>query len=291
MLFTIYGLVVAMAYPMIVFGFVVWISYAAPQNRLSSTMCWFWCSCTRSASASSASTCQAWRSRGGDHPLQRDRVRRRRPRLRPPGGLPARPGDSPHQPTYPDGVVRGSGRIVEAWVADGTRDRSLERQRRGQRILIPLLPADSTVSDEVRAELLAEVVCQTLTAGTEPTSEYAQRLAAATVAYLDESLDSAEAKYQALWWAWVRWRAARLTGVLRAAVGAPVPGRVRGVGATASRGSGVDRLAAGRSAFGGGSGRVAGAEETCAGCGVGAVEAAPSGQGTGLRRRSWCRAV
>lgn len=34
----------AIAYPMFVFGFVVWISYAAPQNRLSSAMGWFWCS-------------------------------------------------------------------------------------------------------------------------------------------------------------------------------------------------------------------------------------------------------
>ncbi|MEB3368888.1 MFS transporter [Saccharopolyspora mangrovi] len=34
----------AVAYPMFVFGFVVWISYAAPQNRMSSAMGWFWCS-------------------------------------------------------------------------------------------------------------------------------------------------------------------------------------------------------------------------------------------------------
>jgi len=34
----------AIAYPMFVFSFVVWISYAAPQNRLSSAMGWFWCS-------------------------------------------------------------------------------------------------------------------------------------------------------------------------------------------------------------------------------------------------------
>ncbi|MFC7343927.1 MFS transporter [Saccharopolyspora griseoalba] len=34
----------AIAYPMFVFGFVVWISYAAPQHRMSSAMGWFWCS-------------------------------------------------------------------------------------------------------------------------------------------------------------------------------------------------------------------------------------------------------
>ncbi|MCU4295590.1 MFS transporter [Brevibacterium permense] len=33
----------AFAYPMFVYGFVVWISYAAPSNRLSSAMGWFWC--------------------------------------------------------------------------------------------------------------------------------------------------------------------------------------------------------------------------------------------------------
>jgi hypothetical protein len=32
----------AAAYPMFVYSFVVWISYAAPQNRLSSAMGWFW---------------------------------------------------------------------------------------------------------------------------------------------------------------------------------------------------------------------------------------------------------
>lgn len=34
----------AVAYPLFVYGFVVWISYAAPQSRLSSAMGWFWCS-------------------------------------------------------------------------------------------------------------------------------------------------------------------------------------------------------------------------------------------------------
>src|SRR5690606_27756008 len=34
----------AAAYPMFVYSFVVWISYAAPQNRLSSAMGWFWAS-------------------------------------------------------------------------------------------------------------------------------------------------------------------------------------------------------------------------------------------------------
>ncbi|TKJ95861.1 MFS transporter [Plantibacter flavus] len=34
----------AVAYPLFVFGFVVWISYAAPQDKLSSAMGWFWCS-------------------------------------------------------------------------------------------------------------------------------------------------------------------------------------------------------------------------------------------------------
>lgn len=34
----------AVSYPLFVYGFVVWISYAAPQNRLSSAMGWFWCS-------------------------------------------------------------------------------------------------------------------------------------------------------------------------------------------------------------------------------------------------------
>lgn len=33
----------AVAYPMFVYSFVVWISYAAPGNRLSSAMGWFWC--------------------------------------------------------------------------------------------------------------------------------------------------------------------------------------------------------------------------------------------------------
>jgi polyol permease family len=34
----------AAAYPLFVYSFVVWISYAAPQNRLSSAMGWFWAS-------------------------------------------------------------------------------------------------------------------------------------------------------------------------------------------------------------------------------------------------------
>ncbi|MGW9112994.1 MFS transporter [Microbacterium sp. NPDC055683] len=34
----------AIAYPLFVYGFVVWISYAAPQSRLSSAMGWFWAS-------------------------------------------------------------------------------------------------------------------------------------------------------------------------------------------------------------------------------------------------------
>lgn len=34
----------AIAYPLFVYGFVVWISYAAPQNKLSSAMGWFWAS-------------------------------------------------------------------------------------------------------------------------------------------------------------------------------------------------------------------------------------------------------
>ncbi|EWS82109.1 MFS transporter [Brachybacterium phenoliresistens] len=33
----------AAAYPMFVYSFVVWISYAAPGDRLSSAMGWFWC--------------------------------------------------------------------------------------------------------------------------------------------------------------------------------------------------------------------------------------------------------
>ncbi|MFE2943041.1 MFS transporter [Streptomyces sp. NPDC059255] len=43
MMLVMYG-IRAIAYPMFVFAFVVWISYAAPQNRLSSAMGWFWCS-------------------------------------------------------------------------------------------------------------------------------------------------------------------------------------------------------------------------------------------------------
>lgn len=34
----------AVTYPMFVFGFVVWISYAAPQHKMSSAMGWFWAS-------------------------------------------------------------------------------------------------------------------------------------------------------------------------------------------------------------------------------------------------------
>ncbi|WP_125612587.1 MFS transporter [Specibacter cremeus] len=33
----------AAAYPLFVYGFVVWISYSAPQDKLSSAMGWFWC--------------------------------------------------------------------------------------------------------------------------------------------------------------------------------------------------------------------------------------------------------
>jgi polyol permease family len=33
----------AIAYPMFAYAFIVWISYAAPQHRLSSAMGWFWC--------------------------------------------------------------------------------------------------------------------------------------------------------------------------------------------------------------------------------------------------------
>lgn len=43
MMMLMYG-IRAVAYPLFVFGFVVWISYAAPQNKLSSAMGWFWCS-------------------------------------------------------------------------------------------------------------------------------------------------------------------------------------------------------------------------------------------------------
>ncbi|GAA3712604.1 RbtT/DalT/CsbX family MFS transporter [Zhihengliuella alba] len=43
MLLTMYA-IRAVTYPMFVFGFVVWISYAAPQERLSSAMGWFWAS-------------------------------------------------------------------------------------------------------------------------------------------------------------------------------------------------------------------------------------------------------
>jgi AcrR family transcriptional regulator len=62
----------------------------------------------------------------------------------------------------------------------------------------PVIPEQFAVSDEVRAELLAEAVCRSLATGREPTSEGAERLAAATVRYLDEALDHAEAKYRGL---------------------------------------------------------------------------------------------
>ena len=41
MMMLMYG-IRAIAYPLFVYGFVVWISYAAPQNKLSSAMGWFW---------------------------------------------------------------------------------------------------------------------------------------------------------------------------------------------------------------------------------------------------------
>lgn len=42
MMITMYG-IRGIAYPMFIYGFVVWIAYAAPKQRLASAMGWFWC--------------------------------------------------------------------------------------------------------------------------------------------------------------------------------------------------------------------------------------------------------
>ncbi|MCI2421057.1 TetR/AcrR family transcriptional regulator [Saccharopolyspora sp. K220] len=62
----------------------------------------------------------------------------------------------------------------------------------------PMVPDEFAVSDEVRAELLAEVVCRSLAAGGEFTSAESERLAVTTVRYLDEALANAEATYRDL---------------------------------------------------------------------------------------------
>ncbi|MGP4016061.1 TetR/AcrR family transcriptional regulator [Saccharopolyspora sp. 5N708] len=62
----------------------------------------------------------------------------------------------------------------------------------------PMVPEEFAVSEEVRAELLAEVVCRSLAAGGEVTAAQADRLAVVTVRYLDEALENAETKYRDL---------------------------------------------------------------------------------------------
>jgi polyol permease family len=42
MIITMYG-IRGIAYPMFIYGFVVWIAYVAPKQRLASAMGWFWC--------------------------------------------------------------------------------------------------------------------------------------------------------------------------------------------------------------------------------------------------------
>lgn len=42
MMITMYG-IRGIAYPMFIYGFVVWIAYAAPKQKLASAMGWFWC--------------------------------------------------------------------------------------------------------------------------------------------------------------------------------------------------------------------------------------------------------